>query len=197
MAKLKIYGPERSRAGRCLWTAREAGVEFERVDVDRTERDGAFRKINPNGKFPAMQDGDLTLFESLAINLYIAKTYAFGSLYPSSANEEACCLQWTLFAANEVEPHLIVCLIERLMKPEGARDIAKAAAAEAACQPAFKVLEEILASRAYLLGDAFTIADLNLASCMEFGPMAQVDMSAYPKVSDWLSRCLGRPAHSG
>ena len=73
---MKIYGSPMSRASRVMWCAKELGVPFEHIDVPWEKLKGAeFLAINPNGKVPGFQDGDLTLFESLAINLYIAKKY--------------------------------------------------------------------------------------------------------------------------
>ena len=195
MAKLKIYGSARSRASRVMWTAREAGVDYDVIGVDAAAKDSHYRQINPNGRFPAIQDGDLVLFESMAINLYLAKTYALGSLYPTSAADEARVLQWTLWAVNEIESHFVTCWLERLFRPEDKRDLAKADQAEAASQQALGVLEAALQDSDYLLGDTFTIADLNVASATEPGIMANVDFSAYPKVSAWVARCTSRPAH--
>ena len=60
-----------------------------------------------------------------------------------------------------------------------------------------QVLEDHLANRAYLLGDSFTIADLNVASVMMWARGAKVDMGPYPKTADWLKRCISRPAAKG
>ena len=72
---ISIYGSPRSSAGRCVWAAEEAGVAYEvkAVDMRNQEHKSAeFLKLNPNGKVPAMKDGDISLFESMAINFYIA-----------------------------------------------------------------------------------------------------------------------------
>ena len=71
---LKIHGIARSRAFRCIWAAEEAGLAYEVIPLGfapgfKLERPLA---INPNNKIPALEDGDLVLFESLAINLHIA-----------------------------------------------------------------------------------------------------------------------------
>ncbi len=196
MATLKIFGSARSRASRVMWAANEAGVPYEMVGVDAAAKDGEYRRINPNGRFPAIQDGELVMFESMAINLYLAKTYALGSLYPSDPADEARVFQWTLWSVNEIEGHFVTAWLERVFRPEDKRDLDKADKAEAASQAPLKVLNEALEGRDYLIGDRFTIADLNVCSAAEPALMAGIDLSAYPNVVAWMSRCAARPGHN-
>ncbi len=74
---MKLYGIAGSRAMRSLWAAEEVGVEYEHVPThfigDSKKPD--YLAINPNGRVPALVDGDVTLFESMAINLYLARKY--------------------------------------------------------------------------------------------------------------------------
>lgn len=194
MATLKIFGPTAGRTSRVLWAAKELELDFDRVDVDADMKAGAYRDINPNARFPAMQDGDLMLFESLAINLYLARTHGASSLYPVDTADEARAVQWSLWAANELEALLIACLADRVFKPADARNEAAAAEAEAKLARPLAVLEAALTKSPYLLGSAFSIADLNVASVMGFAPWAAVDLSAYPRILEWLTACQARPA---
>ncbi|HSV05310.1 MAG TPA: glutathione S-transferase N-terminal domain-containing protein, partial [Candidatus Binatus sp.] len=70
---IKLYGIPRSRTARSIWMLEELQIPYENVPVSFIEesRKPEYMKINPNGHIPALQDGDLTLFESLAINLYL------------------------------------------------------------------------------------------------------------------------------
>ena len=100
---LRIHGVARSRAFRCIWAAEEAGHPYEIVPLGFGARDKAeVLKVNPNGKIPALQDGGLTLFESLAINLHGAGK-AGAKLMPTG-DDASRGLQWTLWAATEAEP---------------------------------------------------------------------------------------------
>jgi len=97
---LTIYGVYRSRASRNIWLATELGLPFKQVPVIQLYRlpspeaakgvlhtkSPEFLKINPNGHIPALQDGDVTLFESLAINLYLARKYDKG-LWPKKVED--------------------------------------------------------------------------------------------------------------
>ena len=80
---IKLYGIPRSRTMRPLWMLEELGLPYENVKVSfvNETRTPAFLKVNPNGHIPVLQDGDLTLWESMAINLYLARRYDKG-LWP-------------------------------------------------------------------------------------------------------------------
>lgn len=192
---IKLYGIPGSRALRSLWALEEVGVDYEQVPVafgsDSAKRE--FLAINPNGRIPALVDGDLRLFESMAINLYLAKSYG-GALYPDDPAKEALCWQWSVWAISEIEPLQVELLTHRLFLPEAKRDPATAAKAERALTRPLQVLDGYLAGREWLVGDSFSIADLNLAGVMLLLKMARFDDSAFPEVARWSGACRGRPA---
>ena len=78
---LKIYGVALSRAGRTLWLAEELGLPYEHVKTTFTggTRTPEYLKINPNGRIPAIDEDGFTLWESMAINLYLAKKHGAGN----------------------------------------------------------------------------------------------------------------------
>lgn len=193
---IKLYGVTRSRALRCLWMLEELGVPFEHVPstfANGGTRTPEFLKINPNGHVPALTDGDLTLFESLAINLYLARKYG-PALWPGTPEDEGRTYQWSIWAMTELEEPLLVCLLNRAVFPEAQRDAAKADDAAKRAVGPLKVLDAALAGRQYLLGDTFTVADLNVAAVALWTKLGRVDVSAMPNVAAWLWRCLSRPA---
>ena len=189
---MKIYGSPMSRAARVLWCARELGIAFEHVDVAwEDQKKPGFLAINPNGKFPGFADGDLKLFESLAINLYMAKKYSTGALYPTGIEDEARTFQWTLWAATEVEPNALPSLLVALGYSQ---DTAGAAAAAEKLKPALKVLDDHLKDHEFLVGNTFSVADLNAATVVGMTGYGKIDISYAPNVVAWLGRCLSRPA---
>ena len=194
MTKVQVYGSQRSRASRVTWCAREIGVPYEQVELSYEQMKGPeYCAINPNGKVPGFVEGDLKLFESLAINLYMAKKYATGELYPTNPEDEARVLQWTLWAATEVEPKLMPKL---LLKLGFANDEVAAAKGEEAVKPALKMLDETLKDRQWLVGNKFSIADLNVACVVGISGGAGIDISYAPNVQAWLARCNARPARN-
>jgi glutathione S-transferase len=197
MSALKIYGVARSRAFRTLWTAGELHLEYEHVPVDFTKgetRTPSFLALNPNGHVPVIEEDGFRLSESMAINLYLAKKYGSGGLYPRSLEEEALAWQWSFWGMTAIEPPLLLALRNRFVYPEEKRDPQAAAAAEAALEAPLRVLDRALAASSHLLGDRFTIADLNLAGILSWARPAGIDLGQMPRAAVWLKTCLERPA---
>ena len=196
---LTIYGRPGSRARRPLWVARELGLAVESIEPAPDEiKQPAYLAINPNGKVPALvEDDGFTLFESFAQSLYLAKKHGLGRLYPAEAQAEALVWQWTFWGLNELEKPLTTCLFERAIKPEDQRDAAAAEKAEADLQAPLAVLDRALAGRDWLLGDGFTVADINLAAIAALAKPARVGLDGHPNVARWLSAALARPAYNG
>ena len=195
---LKIYGVARSRAFRTLWLAGELGLPYEHVKVDFA--DGSTRRpeylaINPNGHVPAIEDDGFRLWESMAINLYLAKKYGSGGagLYPQALQDEARAWQWSFWGMTEVERPALTALLNRI-GPEERRDAAAADEAERALAAPLKVLDAALTGTPYLLGERFTVADLNVASILAWARQARVNLAAFPKAEAWLKACHDRPA---
>jgi glutathione S-transferase len=190
---LKIHGLARSRAFRCIWTAEEAGLPYEVIPVAfGPELKTAMAAVNPNGKVPALQDGSLTLFGSLAINLHIAGK-AGAPLMPAG-DDGSRVLQWTLWAGTEAEPAIMQWAYNTYIHPAEKRDAALAKAGAEAVAPRLAVLDQHLAGTGWLVGAGFTVADLNLASVLYGAWMNGFDFGPYPKVKAWLEACLTRPA---
>ncbi|ODR89051.1 glutathione S-transferase family protein [Sinorhizobium alkalisoli] len=205
---LTIYGVYRSRASRNYWMARELGVPFKSVaviqarrladplaaDAPLNTRSSSFLAVNPMGLIPAIDDGGLILTESLANNLYLARKYG-GPLAPVDIVEEGLIGNWTMWAATEVEQHAVNIVlayddgIEET--PEGRERIAACAQS---LEKAFAVLEAHLKDRDYVIGDRFTVADLNLAEVFRYAMSQTALFDRHPHIKTWLARCQSRPA---
>jgi len=180
---------------RSIWAAEEVGADYELVSTSylQESKTPEYLAINPNGRIPALVDGDLVLFESMAINLYLARTYG-GKLYPSDSHDEARAIQWTIWGLTELEPHLIPMVMHKLFLPEGQRNPAVVASAEAAVERPLAVLDDQVSDREYLLGGDFSIADLNVAGVLATANFAKYDFSKFENATRWMSRCTGRPS---
>lgn len=195
---ITLLGKAISRASRCLWALEETGVDYEHKPLNYATGDAKtpeFLAINPGAKIPALVDGDAALFESLAINLYIAQNYGKGSLWPNDAKGQALCLQWTLFAATELEPPGAARLVEFIFKVEADRDQEAIAVAAERIKAPLTTLETSLAGSAYLTGETFNVADLNVACLVDYLVRTKFDLSPWPKVEAWVTTCLARPAN--
>ncbi len=194
---LKIWGIARSRAFRTLWMAAELGLDYELVKVDFADggtRRPEFLALNPNGHVPVIDDSGFRLWESMAINLYLAKKYGGArGLYPSRLEDEARAWQWSFWGMTEVERPALTALLNRI-GPEAQRDAAAADAAERALAAPLGVLDAAVSASPYLLGGGFTVADLNVASILSWARQARVDLSPFAKAERWLKACHDRPA---
>jgi glutathione S-transferase len=195
MSSLKIYGIARTRAFRALWMAKELGLDYEHDPVeigDAGARTPEFLAINPNGRLPVIVDDGFVLFESLAITLYLAKKHSTGRLYPGSLEGEARAWQWSLWAVTEVDRGVNIWSLHAVRLPPEEQDLAKRAEALKVLVAPFKVLDAAVSKQPYLLGDKFTVADLNVAAVISRA--IEMDLHAVPNLKAWLSRCLERPA---
>jgi glutathione S-transferase len=193
MSKLRIYGVARTRAFRVLWIANELGLDYEHVPIEigpGGARKADYLAINPNGRLPAIDADGFILWESLAITLYLAKKH--GRLYPTTLEGEAKAWQWSLWAVQEVDRGVNIWSLHAVRLPVEDRDPQRRAEALKVLEGPFKVLDDALAGGAYLLGEDFTIADLNVAAVISRA--IDMDLSATPRLASWLRRCLERPA---
>jgi glutathione S-transferase len=191
---LTIYGSPRSRTMRTLWAAAELGLEYTHIPIafdDPALRSPAFRRINPAAAIPTIVDGDFTLSESLAINLYLAKKYGSSGdepLYPSTLEGEAEMWRWSLWAQAHLEPWV--------QRDALLADLRAAIAnrADAIVDRALGVLDGVLAERPWLAASHFTVADLNVAAVLSPSRAGHLDFSTRATTHAWLTRCYERPA---
>jgi len=195
LSDLRIYGIARTRAFRVLWMANELGLDYEHLPIEigaAGARSPEFLVINPNGRLPFIVDNGFVLFESLAITLYLAKKHSNGKLYPETLEGEARTWQWSLWAVTEVDRGVNIWSLHAVRLPPAERDAIKRDEALKVLAAPFKVLDVAVVKQEYLLGNDFTVADLNVAAVISRA--VDMDLSATPNLKAWLSRCLNRPA---
>ena len=195
MAKPKLFGISGSRALRSLWAIEEVGIDYEHVPVSygADSKEATYLAVNPNGRVPALVDGELQLFESMAIKMYLAKTYG-GALYPNNAADEARTWQWTVWGISEIEPLQMQIVVQMFFTPEEKRNPKVVEGASKGLQRPLKVLDAALAGRDWLVRQSFSVADLNLAGVMHLMNMIKFDYSAHTNVRRWADACYARPA---
>lgn len=205
---LVIHGVTRSRASRIVWLCYELGLAFEQVPVIQAYRlpnpdapnaplnthSPAFLALSPAGAVPVLQDGDLLLNESLACTMYLAQK-AGGPIGPTDAAEQALMMQWSFYALASIEPDALTILF--LHKPgqnQPGDDVAIVTnAAERLIRP-LRVLETHFSTHAYLVGNRFTVADLNMAEILRYAQGHHELMGQFPATRAWLDNCQARPA---
>jgi glutathione S-transferase len=194
---LKLYGQYRSRAFRVVWMCKESNIPYEHVNVTinvegATCKDPSYVALNPNARVPTIDDDGFVMWESGAINFYLAEKYR-SPLWPADLKGKGRAYQWAFFIANDVEPHMITVMQHRMMFPPEKRDPALADASDAKLQPRLKVLEDFLETHKYFGIDRWDLADFMVASvCFSFVAM-KYDLSKYPHFHKWLMASLERP----
>jgi glutathione S-transferase len=195
---LTLYGISASRAFRNLWLLEELGVEYRHEPVGfrngETETPEMLA-LNPNGHIPVLTDDDLVLYESMAINLYLASRYGVATpLWPAEPVGQGLVYQWSFWVMTEVEQPLLTVLMHKRVMPAERRDPDKVARNTGILKKPFAVLEQALQPHDWLLGDAFSVADLNVAAVLSWARAARLDLADYPRLTAWVKACMARPA---
>jgi glutathione S-transferase len=191
---LRIYGSANSRALRVLWMVGELGIAYEHRDwLPRAPetRTPEFFSLNPNYRVPVIDDDGFVLSESMAINFYLAKKHN-SPLYPADPRHEALALQWSLWETDRLDRQIVNYVRHTKALPEAERKPAVAEAAFKEVAPALDVLETALGKSDWLVGNSFSVADLNVAGALYRA--LSIDISRWPHVDAWLKRCWERPA---
>ena len=140
---------------------------------------------------PVIDDDGFILAESMAINLYLAKKHK-SALYPTDTKHEALAWQWSLWETDRLDRQIVNHARHTKDLPEAERKAELADAAWKEVVAGFDVLEHALSKSQWLAGNAFSVADLNVASAL-FRALA-LDLQNWPKTKSWLDRCWERPA---
>ena len=193
---VQIYGSHNSSSGRCYWCLEEADVNYEAKVLNFKEQEHkseAFLKVNPNGKVPALVDNDFVMSESVAINLYLADKYK-PELLGTSVNERAKINQWSIWAIADLQPPLIDIFIQLVFVPEDRRDANAIEKAQKKLPTLLETLDNELSNKTYLVGDNFTLADLNVHSVVSITNHVKYDLSKYTHINKWINTISERPA---
>ena len=176
--KLKLYGGVKTRTPMVQWYLEELGIPYEYISLNVSageNRKPEYLAINPMGKVPAILDGNLKLWESGAILLYLAEKY---QKKPTSLEQSAQVMQWVFFANATLSPALF---LEEKRKTETPRLLA--------------VLNQILENKLFLVGNNLTAADIAVVSYLYYAKnLVSVNYSQYPAINFYLDTMAVRPA---
>ena len=194
---LKLYGQYRSRAFRVAWLCKESNIPYEHVNVtiniaDAQCKEKWYCELNPNARVPTIDDDGHVMWESGAINLYLAEKYK-SPFWPSDLKAKGRVLQWAFYVANDVEPNMITVMQNRVTLPPEKRNAKLADEADARLQPRLQVMDDFLKENRFFGGDKWDMADFMVASvCYSFFAM-KYDLGKYPNFQKWLMASIERP----
>ncbi|QIA63501.1 glutathione S-transferase family protein [Vibrio astriarenae] len=172
----------------------EADLDFELVPVDTMKGEQhteAYRAINPNGKTPAIVDGDTRIFDSNAILLYLSEKTGKFAGKPEDRGE---LLSWLMFIASGLGPFSGQSVHFRFVAPEGSEYGKNRYTREA--ERHYEVLDKHLDGRDYIVGDEYTIADIAAWGWIDKAErvLGEGSLEAHPNLLRWFNRINVRPA---
>jgi glutathione S-transferase len=201
LAAMKLYyGRMSGNSARAVFGLIESGAAHELSFVDTRKgenRSAVYLAVNPMGKIPAFEDGAFRLWESNAINWYVAETHAEAHLLPSTPQGRAAVQRWLYFQSGHVTPACVPLFRftnARMQAFWGSKgDAAQAESAGTELARYLPVLESALQGRDWLERD-FSLADIAYAPHLSLIAEGGYDFARYPAVRKWLDRLLDRPA---
>lgn len=174
----------------------EAGIPYEAIPVDTRkgeQHSPDYLTINPNAKVPAIVDGDVTVFDSNAILLYLAEKT--GKFLPAKSDKlRGELLSWLMFVASGVGPYSGQSVHFRNYAPEGLDYAVNRYAYEA--QRHYGILDARLAKQKYLVGDTYTIVDMAAWGWARMLPnvLGETAWSKFPNLKRLVDEIGARPA---
>ena len=188
---IRIHGfPLSGHSHRVELFANLAGINHEMIVVDLANgehKKQPFLALNPAGKVPVIEDGDVVVADSNAILVYLAREYAPDWL-PADAAGEAQVQRFLSLAANEIANGPAAARLVTVFGADLDADKAKATAAYV-----FDLLEGELRGRAWLVGDRPTIADVAIYSYTAHAPEGNVSLEPYANIRAFLKRVEALP----
>ena len=194
---MKIHHAPNSSSVRALWLFNELDLPYE-LEIyplgDKSMRTPEYLKVHPLGRVPALEDGDLTIFESGAIVQYVLDRYGNGTMVPNSASPDyPTYLQWLHYAEGMIMPQINIIVVETLFLPEERRNQTNVDRATKLLTRMLTAVDMHLQDREFLAGE-FSGADIMTGhACIVSGRLG-ADISDKPNVAAYIDRLEARPA---
>ena len=196
---LKLWGRANSiNVHKVLWTLDELKVPFERVDAGLhfgVVNTPEYRKLNPNGRVPTIEDDGFVLWESNAIVRYLASKHGAGTLWPSDPKQRADSDRWMDWITDSVQLAVGPMFLQLIRTPTEKRD---AKIVETSIQKAdalFPILDAALAGRDYIAGRSLTIGDIPIGVFTHRWFALPIPRPKVPNVEAYYERLKQRPAY--
>ena len=201
MSKLQIWGRMSSiNVKKAVWTAQELGLDFERHEaggVHGVVKTPAYIALNPNSQIPVIEDGDYVLWESNVITRYLSAKHSPGNLYPTDLQERFDAERWMEWQQTMVNPASRNGFWHLIRLPADQRDPALIAQSNAAVELLMAILDAHLATRNFMVGERFTMADIPLGCEVQRWFALPQAREKRPNIERWFATLLARPTAKG
>jgi glutathione S-transferase len=190
MMTLKLYNLDRS--GNCYKVRlllSMLGLEYQTITTDSTTNETLtpeFKRLNPRGQIPVLLDGELVIWDSMAILVYLARRYGDERWLPNDALGEARVMQWLAVSENELLYGLARARATVLFNRPF--DLAQC---HRDAQPGLDAMEQRLEQHSWLAAEHLTIADLACYPYVALAAEGNFSLEPYPAVRRWLKRVEG------
>ncbi len=195
---ITVWGGQTSRSIRVVWVLEEMGLPYRirQVDMLAAEQDREFLAVNPADYIPAMQDGDVTMVESIAIMEYLMARYGPTSLAPAPQDPGFAAYQQFLHLGEAGLATLMMpVVVSRFLAPEAERDNWGATWCLQSFQKRLKLVSKRLAGSPYLAGEAFTAADISVTYALNLA-QRNCGITLGDAERAYLARTTGRDAYT-
>jgi len=195
---LKLWGRINSiNVQKVLWTLAELNVPYERTDAGLqygVVNEPFYRKMNPNGRVPTIEDDGFVLWESNAIVRYLAAKHGAGTLWPNDLKQRADSDRWMDWCTGTLGPLLTPVFWGLIRTPPEKRDMAKILDEAEKAGETMRALEQCLEGRDYAAGKSLTIGDIPLGAFVYRWYALDIKRPKLARVEAYYARLSERPA---
>jgi glutathione S-transferase len=198
MSQLTLWGhPKSINVQKVLWALDELNLRYEQKDVGGAfggNKEPAYLALNPNGLIPTLVDNGAALWESNAIVRYLFANYGKAPEHPANAVDRARADSWTEWYTSTLWPNVRPLLVQLVRTPEEKRDQHVIETSEKQATGAVLLLDRELQRRSFLVGDAFTWADIPVASALQRWYNLPLKRPEHRALDAYYARVKERPA---
>lgn len=196
---MKIHHAPNSRSVRAVWLFEELGLPYD-LQVyklgDPAMRAPEYLKKHPMGRVPALEDGDVTIFESGAITEYTLTKYGEGRMRPSvDSADYPGYLQWLHYAEGMLMPQVNLIMVETFFLPPERRNEENVTRATKLLTRMLTAVEAHMADGKEFLAGDFSGADIMTGHACIVSKRLKADLSDKPNVEAYIERLTARPAY--
>ncbi len=197
---LNVWGRRSSfNVQKVLWLVGELGLAHDHVPAGGSFGrldEPAFRALNPHGRVPVIEDGDVTVWESHAVLRYLAARYSDGDLWARDPASRVRLDGWMDWSQTAVQPDFLGGVFWGYYRtPDAQRDWPAIRRSLDRCADHFRLLDAVLADRPFLTGNNLSLADIPLGTSLYRYFELDIDRPTVPNVAAWYQRLQQRAAY--